>query len=220
VRSIAAISVFVVAAFFGTQARAYDRAKVSPDAKGAAVAKADAGHEAAHGEGHGHAQRLYGHPQPEGPIQWDPWLFLFTLVLFLLLLYLLNQYAWQPILFHLAERDRRIDEAVRQAEISREEMQRLSLQTDKDLAAAHEEVRKMLDQVRAEASKDADDMLARAKEEAAAERTQALAAVERAKSEAQDSLREASVGLAAQMAGKIANRNIDTAQVRKYSAEG
>jgi F-type H+-transporting ATPase subunit b len=220
VRSVAAISVFVVAAFFGTQARAFDRAKISPDAKGAAAAKADAGHAAAHGDDHGHEQRLYGDPQPTGPIQWDPWLFLFTLVLFLMLLYLLNQYAWQPILFHLAERDRRIDEAVRQAEITREEMQRLSLQTDKDLAAAHEEVRKMLDEVRAEASKDADDMLNRAKEEAAAERTQALKSVEQAKNEAQETLRKASVGLAAQMAGKIANRTIDAAQVRKYSAEG
>ena len=219
-RSAAAILIFVVAAFFGTQARAFDRAKLSPDGKAAAPAKAAAGHGAAHSDDHGHEQRLYGHPQPEGPIQWDPWLFLFTLVLFLVLLYLLNQYAWQPILFHLAERDRRIDEAVRQAEITREEMLRLSLQTDKDLAAAHEEVRNMLDQVRAEASKDADDMLTRAKEEAAAERAQALKAVEQAKNEAQETLREASVGLAAQMAGKIANRTIDTAQVRKYSAEG
>ena len=215
VRSAAAMVIFVVVAFFGTSARAFDRAKVSPDAKDAAPKAAAAEH-----HDHSHEQRLYGQDQPKDPIQWDPYLFVFTLVLFLTTLYVLNKYAWQPILFHLAERDRRIDEAVRQAEIAREEMQRLSLQTDKDLAAAHEEVRKMLDQVRAEASKDADDMLARAKEEAAAERAKALDAVERAKNDATDSLREASVGLAAQMAGKIANRTIDTASVRQYAPEG
>lgn len=214
-RSAAAILVVSVVAVFGSPARAFDVKKAS-DSKAQPEAKA-----AAHSDGgHGHDQRLYGDPQPTESISWDPYLFFFTLVLFLVLLYVLNQYAWQPILFHLADRDRRIDEAVRQAEITREEMQRLTLETDKNLAAAHEEVRKTLDQVRAEASKEADEMLARAREEAAAQRASALAAVEQAKNAAQDSLREASVALASQMAGKIADRTIDTATVRQYVREG
>ena len=179
---------------------------------------ADAGHGKAD-EHHGHEQRLRGDKQPEDPIGFDLILFVFTLVLFLLLLYLLNQYAWQPILQHFAERDRRVDEAVRQAQIAREEMQRLSMEADKSLAAAHEEVRKTLDQVRAEASKDAESMLTRAKEEAAKERADTIASIEQAKEEAKASLQDASVKLAAQMAGKIAERPIDASSIRKHLTE-
>jgi len=221
VRSAVAILVISVVAVFGSQARAFDVKKAPGSGEAPKSRIGGVEHKPVASEhDHAHEQRLYGQPQPTEPIQWDPYLFFFTLVLFLGLLYFLNQYAWQPILFHLEDRDRRIDEAVRQAEITREEMQRLTLETDKNLAAAHEEVRKTLDQVRAEASKEADDMLARAREEAAAERANALTAVEQAKAGAQDSLREASVALAAQMAGKIANRTIDTASVRKYVQEG
>jgi F-type H+-transporting ATPase subunit b len=215
VRSAAVVVALVAALTFGSRAVAYDVKKAgAADASGAAHAPAGA---AAHDD---HGQRLYGKPQPNESIHWDPYLFLFTLVLFLMMLYVLNRYAWQPILAQLADRDRRVDEAIRQAEIAREEMQRLSLRTDQSLAAAHDEVRKTLDQVRADAARDAEDMLARAKDEAAAERARALAAVEEAKRDAQESLLEASVALAGQMAGKIVDRPLDASAIRKHVTEG
>jgi len=225
VRPTALLTALAALAFFGTPAMGFDRKKGGePKNFDAADRAAEEYHEARRGPDHGdhggHEQRLYGQPQPQDSIPLDPYLFFFTLVLFLGLLYLLNRYAWQPILFHLSERDKRIDEAVRQAEIAGEEMQRLRVEMDKSLAAAHDEVRKTLDQVRADASKDSDALLTKAKEEAAAERSKALEAVEQAKREAQDSLREASVQLAAQMAGKVADRPLDAAAVRKHVTEG
>jgi F-type H+-transporting ATPase subunit b len=217
-RSTAVVAAFLALALVGARAVAFDVAKMGATKQPPQPAHAAAAHgDADHG---GHDQRLYGHPQPQESIPLDPYLFFFVLVLFLVLLFLLNQYVWQPILAQLAERDRRIDEAIRQAEIAREEMQRLSLETDKSLAAAHDEVRKTLDQVRAEASKDAEAMLARAKDEATAERTRALASVEQAKQDAEDSLREASVELAARMAGKIVDRPLDASAVRKHVTGG
>jgi F-type H+-transporting ATPase subunit b len=218
VRSTAVVATFLVVALVGARAGAFDVAKMGAAKQPPQPAHAAADHgDADHG---GHDQRLYGHPQPQESIPLDPYLFFFVLVLFLVLMYLLNRYAWQPILAQLADRDRRVDEAIRQAEIAREEMQRLSLETDKSLAAAHEEIRKTLDQVRADASKDADAMLDRAKDEAVAERTRALAAVEEAKRSAQDSLREASIELAGRMAGKIVDRPLDASAVRKHVTEG
>jgi F-type H+-transporting ATPase subunit b len=218
VRSAAVVATFLALAFFGTSASAFFAA---PPTKAPAVGgDAENPTGADHGKDHGHEQRLHGEPQPQESIHWDPYLFLFTLVLFLVMLYLLNRYAWQPILANLAERDRRVDEIVRQAEIANEDLQRLKLDMDKSLAAAHEEVRKTLDQVRADASKDAEELMNRAKEEAAAERAQALAAVEQAKREAQASLRDASIDLATKMAGKFVDRPLDAGTVRRLADGG
>jgi len=217
VRPAAFVAAFVALAFFGTSAAAFAAA---PPTKGPASGAEQK--TAPHGdEGHGgHEQRLHGEPQPEQSIAWDTALFLFTLVLFLVSLYLLNEYAWQPILKNLEMRDQRVDEIVRQAEIANEDLQRLKLDMDKSLAAAHEEVRKTLDQVRADASKEAEVMLTKAKADAAAERVQALAEVEAAKLEAQDSLRETSIEMATKMAGKFVDRPLDAASVRKLADGG
>jgi F0F1-type ATP synthase membrane subunit b/b' len=63
-------------------------------------------------------------------------------------------------------------------------------------------------------------MLARAKDEAIAERARALEAVEQAKRDAQALLQEASVDLATRMAGKIVDRPLDASAVRKHVMEG
>lgn len=221
VRSAAFVAAIFAFALPGAPAAAYDIGKTGPAKPLQKAEHAEGAHDEGGHAGHGsHVQRLHGEPQPEDSIAWDPYLFFFTLVLFLVMLYLLNQYAWQPILKNMEEREQRVDEIIRQAEIANEDLQRLKLEMDKSLAASHEEIRKTLDQVRADASKEAEEMLTRAKEEAAADRARALAAVETTKKDAQESLREASLELAMKMAGKFVDRPLNPAMVRQHADGG
>jgi F-type H+-transporting ATPase subunit b len=56
----------------------------------------------------------------------NPGLILWTLVSFLILLFLLKKYAWKPILGAIHERERSIEDALNKAELAKEEMSRLS----------------------------------------------------------------------------------------------
>jgi F-type H+-transporting ATPase subunit b len=161
-------------------------------------------------------QTLRGGPQPQDAIGFDPVLFGFTLVLFLGLLFVLDKIAWQPLLASLEEREKRIAQIANEAENVRAEMQAFMAKSDKELAASHDEVRRMLDKVRAEATQESEAMLARAKEDAAAERTKALADIDAAKREALAEVGERSAALAAKMVGKFANRPVDANAVRRH----
>lgn len=108
---------------------------------------------------------------------------------FLIVLFLLSKYAWKPILAALDEREKSIEEALKSAEIARNEMANLKaeneriiheakIERDKMLLQASETSKQMVEEAKDLAAKEGQLMLEKAK---AAIETEKLAALEELK---------------------------------------
>lgn len=69
-------------------------------------------------------------------------------VIFGLLLFILGKFAWKPIINSLHEREESIDEALKSADIAREEMKKLQADNEKLIQEAREERDNMLREAR------------------------------------------------------------------------
>ncbi len=107
---------------------------------------------------------------------------------FLGLLFILIKFAWKPMLGALEERESSIENALKSAEIARNEMANLKAENEKllaearkerdeILAKAHEASNKMLEEAKAESIKVGDEMIDKAKSVIDAEKKAALADV-------------------------------------------
>ncbi len=106
----------------------------------------------------------------------DPGLLLWTLIVFISVLFILKKFAWKPILSALDEREQSIERSLHEAEKARDEMAKLKSDNEKILAEAKEERGKILK----EAREVQDRMINEAKEKA---REEAHKIVENAKRE-------------------------------------
>lgn len=71
-----------------------------------------------------------------------------TLLIFLILLFLLRKFAWKPIVTALKEREESIEKALNEARTAREEIETLKLENDKILTQAKLERDAMLRQAK------------------------------------------------------------------------
>lgn len=99
-----------------------------------------------------------------------------TLISFLILLFLLKRLAWKPVLSAIHDRERSIEDALNKAELAREEMTRLSNENEQLLKAARAE----RDQILKEAKELKDQIIAEAKN---ASQVEGAKMIEKAKTE-------------------------------------
>ena len=95
----------------------------------------------------------------------DLGLFFWTLIAFLLVLFVLGKFAWKPILNSLSERENKIADSIASAEKVQAEMAQLKSDNEKLLVAAREERSIMLK----EAKETKERIIAEAKNQAKAE---------------------------------------------------
>ncbi len=142
-----------------------------------------------------------------------------TVVIFLLLLFVLAKYAFPPILGYAAAREKRIQDALDAARRDREESQRMIEEQRQALLHARDEAQhvigvaqKAAERVRREmlekARMEQDDIIERAKHEIAAERERAL-----------DSLRREAVELAVAAASRLVERKLDSEEDRRIVSD-
>jgi F-type H+-transporting ATPase subunit b len=124
-------------------------------------------------------------------------------------LWVLWKYAWKPIADGLEKRERLIANRIAEAERSNQDARQILADYEKKLSDSQQEVRALLEQARRDAEKVSRDMLARAKEEATAERQQSLQQIEAATAGALQELAQRSATLAVELAGKIVRRRLD-----------
>jgi F-type H+-transporting ATPase subunit b len=172
-----------------------------------------------HAKGGHHEHTVHGEKASTNILDVDPKLFVWTLLLFLGTYWVLNQVAWQPLMQAFVDRDRKIAEAVLEAEAAKAEAQALSDRQDRELAAAHDEVRRVLDFARGEAQKEADGMLAAAKAKAASQRDAATKEIEAAKNAALAEIDEHALGLSAKLVSRVTGRTTGVEDVRAFAAE-
>ena len=126
-----------------------------------------------------------------------------TLVTFLILLFILRKFAWKPILGAVSDREEGIKDALASAEKARQEMENLTADNERILQEARAEREDMLKDARDVKNK----MIADAKDEAQAQASkiieQAQLAIESEKKAAMAELKSHVAGLSLDIAEKV-----------------
>lgn len=139
-----------------------------------------------HGGDHGHAH--VGAPETEPPVfdpqNWRTDLTIYSLAVFVLLLYVLGKFAWGPVLKALDTREENIRRNIEEAEVARVRAEELQKEREAKLDAVQDEVREILAEARRDAEHTKADIMANAQKEAEATRKRALDEVDRARAQA------------------------------------
>jgi len=135
-------------------------------------------------------------------------LFFWQSLVFILLIFVLKKYAWKPILNAVNERERSIEDALKEAEKARLEMQSLQQSNEAILKEAREERERILKEARDMKNK----MITEAKEAAATEADKAIvsakAAIEAEKTAAIAELKNQAASLSIDVAEKILGQEL------------
>ena len=124
-----------------------------------------------------------------------------------------------PILASMEDRDHRIARSLEAAQAAREETRDLLAQQDVQLAAAHEEIKRMVEQARSESSKESEALISKAREDAARMREAAQREIEEARLAALAEVRSSASRIAADMAGKTVGKRFSPEQVARTAGE-
>ncbi|MEK4248311.1 F0F1 ATP synthase subunit B [Paenibacillus sp. FSL W7-1287] len=146
-----------------------------------------------------------------------------TIIAFLLLLWLLNKYAFGPLFGVMEKRRELIKEQMNAAETSRNAAEASMAEQKAALDEARKEAYAILEQARATSSKQADEIVTSAKNEAARLKDEALKDIESEKNKAISALRTEVGGISVQIASKIIEKQVDEKSqeeiVNKYLKE-
>jgi F-type H+-transporting ATPase subunit b len=134
---------------------------------------------------------------------------IFTLVIFLGLLAILTRFAWKPMMTGLEQREKNIANQIASAEAANNKAMATLQQYEQRMAAASDEANQILAQARQEAAAAKDRIVAEASAEAQRQREAAVADIQAAKNLALRELAERSVDSAISLAGNLARKEID-----------
>lgn len=136
-------------------------------------------------------------------------LIFWMVVVFGLLLFLLNKYAWGPITNALDERERTIDESIQRAERALADAKQIQADNEKARREAEQEGQRILREARETAERLRTEEVEKTRVQIRQMQQQAQAEIEREKQGALDELRTEVADLAIQAAEKILQENLD-----------
>jgi F-type H+-transporting ATPase subunit b len=141
-------------------------------------------------------------------VQPDPGLFIWTIITFLVLLWLLAKFAWKPLLALLEKREESIRNSLKDAEKAREELEALNQKTEKLLAEARIEAQGIVSAGRSAAEKLQDDLVKKAKEKSEALLVESKRQIQSEKDEALSEIKTEVVTLSVEIASKLIEKNL------------
>jgi len=144
---------------------------------------------------------------------------IWTIVVFVILLFLLSKYAWKPMLEGLRKREESIKGAVEEAKVARAETQRMQAEFQKKLDEAHQQIPKLLEEARRDAQQLAEEMRAKANADIAAERQRLRREIETATDQALQTIWTKTADIAAEIAGKAIRRALTEDDQRRLVEE-
>jgi len=134
---------------------------------------------------------------------------IWTLLVFLLLLFILSKFAWKPMMQGLEQRERAIHSALHEAQQAREEATRLRAQLEEQLRKANEQARTILDEARRAGERTTAEMIAEAHKKIQAEHERLQREMNLAYSQARRDLQTEAAQLATLVAGKVIRRQMN-----------
>jgi F-type H+-transporting ATPase subunit b len=142
---------------------------------------------------------------------------IWSIVVFLVLLFVLSKYAWGPMMKGLEAREHAIHQAVDEAHKAREETSRLRDEVLRERAKAAEEARATVEQARRDAQKQADELRAKAVADIHAERDRMRRDLEIARDAALQDLWSQTAKLAALISSRAIGRELNPEDHRKLA---
>jgi len=139
----------------------------------------------------------------------NPGLVIWTVITFLILLFVLKKIAWKPILSALNQREDAIKESLEKAEKAKEEAQKILQENQASLLKAEDESKKIIEQSRQFAEKMKDQMLRDSKEQAQKIIEDASIQIDQKKEAAFSELKSKVAEIAINAAEKILKENLD-----------
>ncbi|MEK8131684.1 F0F1 ATP synthase subunit B [Paenibacillus filicis] len=135
--------------------------------------------------------------------------FVFAIVAFAALYFLLNKYAFGPLLGVMEERRKLIAGQIESAEKNRLEADRLLAEQQKALQDVRGEAREIIELAKASSKKQSESIIEQAKEEAARLKDGALRDIEDEKNKAISALRSQVSAMSVMIASKIIEKQVD-----------
>jgi F-type H+-transporting ATPase subunit b len=151
----------------------------------------------------------------KNPLNVDVVVAIGTLVVFFALVIILGKAAWKPILASLKAREDAIRAQIEGAERANQEAKALLAEHQKQMAAAADEARAIVEEGRKDAESLRAKIHAEAQADAAGERDRAVRDIGLAKDQAMKELYEHVAGLATDVAGRIIQQKLDPAAHKK-----
>lgn len=138
---------------------------------------------------------------------------------FFILVAILAKFAYKPILNLMAERKARIANDLDQAAQAKEEAHRMRSEYQAQLQSARKEAQEIVEQAVQEAKSISAQELSALRQQLQAERDKARREIEEEREQAMKSLREDIISLSVAMAGKVIERDMDSAADTKLIDE-
>jgi F-type H+-transporting ATPase subunit b len=136
---------------------------------------------------------------------------IYTIVVFLLLLFILNRFAWPFIKTGLETREQSIANDRAEADRAKAEAEAARKELAEKLAKANDEIRAMMDKARADAQATAAQEMARGKAELAAEKARLREEMDRARDQALQEIWKSGANLATLISAKTIQKNLTEA---------
>ena len=152
-------------------------------------------------------------------VQLDPGLFVWTILTFLLLVFVLAKFAWKPLLKMLQDREDMIRSSLEDAEKAKSELERLNEESEAIMAKARSEAQSILADGKAAAEKVKDGIIAKSKEQANKIREDAENQIQVEKDKAISEIKEEVVNLTLSVAEKLIQKNLSDADNKSLIAE-
>jgi F-type H+-transporting ATPase subunit b len=141
-------------------------------------------------------------------VQLDPGLFVWTILTFLLLVFILAKFAWKPLLKMLQDREDMVRSSLEDAEKAKSELERLNEESEAIMAKARSEAQSILADGKVAAEKVKDDIIAKSKEQANKIREDAGNQIQVEKDKAISEIKKEVVNLTLLVAEKLIQKNL------------
>jgi F-type H+-transporting ATPase subunit b len=141
-------------------------------------------------------------------VQPDPGLFIWTILTFLVLLFLLARFAWRPLLEALENRQQGIRKALDDAQAARQELERLEQESAQIIRKARADAEGVIAQSRADADRLREEIRQKAKADAEGILRNAERQIQLETGRALQQIRAEAVDLSVMIASKILQKNI------------
>jgi F-type H+-transporting ATPase subunit b len=144
---------------------------------------------------------------------------IWTLVVFLLLVFILGRFAWKPMLAGLQLREQTIRDSLDKAREEREKAEGLRLQFQREMDQAQDKVRQLMDEARRDAQANQDRMLAQTRGEIQAERDRLHREIDTARDQALHQIWSRAAEVATAISGRVLRRSLTPEEHRRLVDE-
>ena len=148
-------------------------------------------------------------------LSFDPGLFMWTIVTFLIVLFILKWKAWGPLMSALDKREEDIKNALSAADRAKEDAEKASQDYEELIKKAHSESQQIISNSKTAGEKVKNDIESAAKEKAEEMIEKAKIQIEAESQKAIQEIKSSVVDLSIEAAGKILEKNLDSEDNRK-----